>query len=155
MTSESSTGLFTSLPSVRIVVSLTLLIHTDFESIDLRVSSRIDVAPLFQPEPNRNKEPTPPPFQDVASPDSNFSNDEPAPTSTSIAAPTPSPVVVKPVSFSSPRVPSTPSRPGMALQRVVSGNVSRNRFAVESETKRLLSVVLIRRPLYQVGSEKC
>ena len=81
-------------------------------------------APLFPNEPIKSKEATPPPFQDVASPDSTMSEDGPAPASTSLAAPTPSPVVPKPSEVQSPRVPMTPSRPGMALQRVTSGSVS-------------------------------
>jgi hypothetical protein len=81
-------------------------------------------APLFPVETAKSKEATPPPFQDVASPDSTFSEDGPAPASTSLAAPTPSPVVHRPSEVQSPRVPLTPSRPGVALQRVTSGSVS-------------------------------
>lgn len=81
-------------------------------------------APLFPVETAKSKEVTPPPFQDVASPDSTFSEDGPAPASTSLAAPTPSPVVHRPSEVQSPRVPLTPSRPGVALQRVTSGSVS-------------------------------
>ena len=81
-----------------------------------------DCAPLFPVETAKSKEVTPPPFQDVASPDSTFSDDGPAPASTSLAAPTPSPVVHRPGEVQSPRVPLTPSRPGVALQRVTSGS---------------------------------
>lgn len=90
------------------------------------LTSHLPAAPLFPTELIKSKEATPPPFQDVASPDSTLSEDGPGAASTSLAAPTPSPVVPRPSEVQSPRVPLTPSRPGMALQRVTSGSVSRN-----------------------------
>jgi SWI/SNF-related matrix-associated actin-dependent regulator of chromatin subfamily B protein 1 len=93
-------------------------------STALGLDSKLLIAPVYLNEKPKSKEATPPPFRDVASPDSTLSEDGAPPTSSILPPVTPSPIVGKPSSLQSPRGPATPSRPGMALQRVTSAGVS-------------------------------